>query len=59
MLRETVFVTGGALLVALGVAFAGTLALAGIGWGGVYLYAYVALGVGLEQALGRIAPPPR
>ncbi|MFZ0699636.1 MAG: hypothetical protein WAN74_05560 [Thermoplasmata archaeon] len=47
MLRETAFGIGGLLLVALGVAFWVALTVAGIGWDGVYLYAYVALGIGL------------
>ena len=47
MLRETGFVIGGALLIALGVSFWVALAAAGIAWDGVYLYAYVGLGVGL------------
>lgn len=47
MLRESAFVLGGAMLMVLGAGFWAVLALAGIGWGGVYLYAYVGLGVGL------------
>lgn len=47
MLRETGFVIGGALLIALGVSFWVALAAAGIGWEGAYLYVYVTLGIGL------------
>ena len=47
MLRETGFAVGGALLIALGVAFCVALALAGIGWDGIYLYAYIGIGIGV------------
>jgi len=47
MLRETGFVIGGSLLVALGVAFWVALVFAGVEWDGVYFYAYLALGIGL------------
>lgn len=47
MLRETGFVIGGALLIALGGAFWVALATAGIGWSGLYVYVYAAPAIGL------------
>jgi hypothetical protein len=46
MLRETVFVLGGALLVAVGAVYFASLAAAGVGWDGLYLYLSTAVGVG-------------
>ncbi|NNN18057.1 MAG: hypothetical protein HKL79_06830 [Thermoplasmata archaeon] len=47
MLRETGFVLGGTLLIALGVSFWVALAIAGVGWDAAYLYGYVVLGIAL------------